>query len=177
MTRTRKRRVSDTNKHWSDSQRIEAVTLYMATGSPTQTCATLGIPLKTFEGWQCSVWFKEIKARLRDESHLKLDSRLEKIVQKSLNLIEDRLDNGNSVLDQKSGRVVKVPVNIRDGIKATTELMNRQDLIRKEPDKQVLEETIDNRLLKLAQQFAQFSKQVKKPIEKVIEGEVIPCPT
>lgn len=180
MTRTRKRRVDSTFERWSDSQKIEAVTLYLATGSPTQTCATLGIPISTFQKWQVQSWFKEYKTQIRDEEHLELDAKMSKIVHKALALVEDRLDNGNAQLNQKTGKLTQVPVNIKDAIKASSDLLDRRELLRDKPEQKVLEETIDNRLLKLAEQFANFSKGLKNESKtsqiaqgSIIEGEVI----
>ena len=177
MTLRRKRKLDARQERWSESQKIEAVMLWLATGSPTQTCAALSIPLATFEKWKPQPWFKEVVARVRDEETMELDTRLSRIVKKSLDLVEDRLENGNYQFNQKTGKLVQVPVNLRDSVKASAELMQRRDILRAKPEQKVLEETIDNRLLKLANEFAKFAKDAsKKPqieLGSIIEGEVI----
>jgi len=163
MTR-RRRKKSGTREWWSDNQRIEAVTAYLACGSPTQVCVALGIPLPTFNRWKTSTWFKELVEQLRNEDTLKLDAKLTRIVEKSLVQIEDRLDNGNHNYNPRTGVYDRVPVKLADITKAASSLLERQAKIRELPDKVEIDKTIDARLAKLGDEFSKFAKA------KTIEG-------
>jgi hypothetical protein len=166
MTR-RRRKKSGTREWWSDNQRIEAVTAYLACGSPTQVCVALGIPLPTFNRWKTSTWFKELVEQLRNEDTLKLDAKLTRIVEKSLVQIEDRLDNGNHNYNPRSGAYDRVPVKLADITKAAASLMEKQAKLREIPERAEIDKTIDARLAKLGEEFTKFSKA------KTIEGTVI----
>lgn len=157
MTR-RRRKKPGTTGWWSDNQRIEAVTTWLALGNMPLTAAATGIPKDTLNRWRYSDWWKELVAQIRSEETLALDGKLSKIVNKALAVVEDRLDNGNFQYDQKSGEHVRVPVNLKDSIKATADLLDRRETLRKIPQKQEIENTVDDRLAKLAEEFARFAK-------------------
>ena len=112
--------------------------------------------------------------QIRSEETLALDGRLSKIVNKALAVVEDRLDNGNFQYDPKTGGNVRVPVNLRDSMKATADLMDRREILRQQPMQEQIEKTVDDRLAKLADEFARFAKAKDvTPKPKVIEHEEI----
>ena len=158
MTKRRRRAKSATGKWWSEAQKIEAVTTWLALGSIPLTAAATDIPKDTLVRWRYTEWWKELVQQIRSEETLALDGRLSKIVNKALAVVEDRLDNGNVQLNQKTNELVRVPVNIKDAIKATADLMDRRDVIRSAPQQQQIEKTVDDRLAKLAEEFARFAK-------------------
>ena len=49
MTRKKKRDLKAEGKWWSESQKIEAATTFLALGNATQTAAVLNIPKATFD--------------------------------------------------------------------------------------------------------------------------------
>jgi hypothetical protein len=164
MSRRRKRSTNAVNKWWSESQKIEAVTTFLALGNATQTAAVLEIPLATFNRWKYSDWWKKIEEDLKSEEHLQLNSRLKKIVSKALDVTEDRLTNGNYQYDPKTSELVRVPVSLKDATKAATDMMTRRDILEEKPAQQQIEKTVDDRLAKLAEQFKAFAKPKEKDI-------------
>ena len=48
MTRRKKRDLKSEGKWWSESQKLEAATTFLAIGNGAQTAAALEIPLATF---------------------------------------------------------------------------------------------------------------------------------
>ena len=175
MPRRRKKRdLKASGKWWSEAQKIEAVTTWLALGSLPLTAAATGIPKDTIVRWRYTDWWKELVLQIRSEETLALDGRLSKIVNKALAVVEDRLDNGNSQYDTKTGGNVRVPVNLRDSMKATADLMDRREILRQQPMQEQIEKTVDDRLAKLADEFARFAKAKDvTPKPKVIEHEEI----
>jgi len=159
MPRKRKKRdLKAAGKWWSESQKIEAVTTWLALGSIPLTAAATDIPKDTLVRWRYTDWWKELVLQIRSEETLALDGRLSKIVTKALSVVEDRLDNGNFQYDPRTGGNVRVPVNLRDSMKATADLMDRREMLRKQPQQEQIEKTVDDRLAKLADEFARFAK-------------------
>jgi hypothetical protein len=175
MPRRRKKRdLKASGKWWSEAQKIEAVTTWLALGSLPLTAAATGIPKDTIVRWRYTDWWKELVLQIRSEETLALDGRLSKIVNKALAVVEDRLDNGNFQYDPKTGGNVRVPVNLRDSMKATADLMDRREILRQQPMQEQIEKTVDDRLAKLADEFARFAKAKDvTPKSKVIEHEEI----
>lgn len=159
--------------NWSDAKKIETVTTYLALGKAPMVEAVTGVPRQTIRIWKMQPWWKELEEEIRREETLELDSRLGKIVNKSLDVVMDRLENGDYVFNSKTGKVARVPVKMRDATTATNTLLDKRQLLRKNPiEKAQHQQQFEDRLLKLAEQFAEFAIG-KKPKEKVIEGEVV----
>jgi hypothetical protein len=164
MAKRKKRDLAASGKWWSESQKIEAVTTYLALGNATQTAGVLDIPLPTLNRWRYADWWKKIEEDLKTEEHLQLNARLKKIVSKALDVTEDRLTNGNYQYDPKTSDMVRVPVSLKDATKAATDMLARQDIIQDKPVQQQIERTVDDRLAKLAEQFKAFAKPKEKDI-------------
>lgn len=160
---------------WSEKKKIEAVTTYLALGKLPFVTQVTGVPHETLRHWKKQEWWKDLASQIRTEDNQELDSRLTKVVDKSLEVVVDRLENGEFFMD-KTGKVHRVPVKLKDATKVTADLLDRRSLLRKEPTKQLAEkqESINERLLGLAEQFAAIAlgKDPRKT-EKIIEGEVI----
>ena len=81
------------------------------------------------------------------------------------------------ILNSKTGEVLRIPVKLRDISRVTVEMLTQRDNIRKAPMEREKEEHQADRLLKLAEQFAEFAKAVgntKSPKREIeIEGEII----
>lgn len=156
-------------RHYSDSQKIEAVTTYLMVGSLKMTAAMLKININTIKLWRKSQWWKDIENDLRAQEDLQLSKRLQNIVTKSLDVIEDRMENGDFVYDQKSGQMRRKPVSMRETAKVMLDLQDRRDVLidRHMEEQSVSADKIENTLKKLADEFAKIANQVtaKQPVE------------
>jgi len=164
MTRRKKRDLVASGKWWSDSQKLEAATTYLALGNGAQTAAVLDIPIQTFNRWKYTDWFKKIVEDLKSEDSLKLNARLTKLVSKALDVTEDRLDKGNYQYDPKTSELIRVPVSMKDAAKVANDMLERKDVIESKPQQEQIEKTVDDRLAKLAEQFKAFAKPKEKDI-------------
>ena len=158
------RKASETRRWYSDSQKLEAVKCWLICGSITQTAAALNIPLPTLKEWRYSRWWQEIATDLRSEDNMQLTARLKKIAAKSLDLVEDRLENGDWVLNQKTGKLMQKPVNLRDlGVISNSTIQNIGKLEDKPQQEQDNKKVVDQLTL-LAKKFEEFSK-AKRPVQ------------
>src|ERR1700756_1348319 len=105
-----RRAVSDKLKRWSDGQKIEAVQSYLLLGNLTLVASVLKIPRDTLKIWKTTEWWKNMVEELRVQDDLQLSTRLQKIISKSFDAVEDRLDHGDFVYDQKTGEMRRKPV-------------------------------------------------------------------
>ena len=145
--------------HWSDNQRVGAVTTYLASGNLSLTSVATEIPLATLNRWKVAPWWKELTETIRSEENLVLDSKLAKIVDKSVGQLMDRIEHGDYQFDQKTGAIVRVPIKARDASKITTDMIDRRQLLQaRQVEKKEGPTKIEERLLKLAESFASFGK-------------------
>lgn len=159
---------------WNDKKKLEAVTTYLATGNLSLTSKMINVPRKTLEVWKGSDWWKDTVAEMQSEGALQLSSKLEKVVSKSLESINEILTNGDYIYDSKKGKVVRIPPKLRDLHRVSTDLIDKQMVLNKKANTQVSsEESTEGRLLKLAEQFAKFvqKKEVERVVNEVVEGE------
>jgi hypothetical protein len=164
-----RRAVGDKQKRWSDSQKTEAVQMYMILGSLKLVSGALQIPFDTLKVWKASEWWKTLEGDLRVQEDLQLSARLTKIVNKSYDVVEDRLENGDFVYDQKSGKMRRKPVNMRDAHKVAVDLMDKKDMLieRHIQGDSVTTDKIEKTLQDLAANFAKIAGQIKThgPVE------------
>jgi hypothetical protein len=159
---------------WDDKKKLEAVTTYLATGNLELTSKMINVPRKTLEVWKKHEWWNETVGQIQSEGALQLSSKLEKVVAKSLDSINDIIANGDYVYDAKRGKVVRVPPKLRDLHRVSSDLIDKQMVLAKKANKHVAsEESTEGRLLKLAEQFAKFvqKKDVERVVNEVVEGE------
>lgn len=161
--------------HWKEAKRIEAVTTYLAIGSVAETSRQLGIPLPTLEGWKASDWWKELVQKIQSEEDQKLDAKTSKIIDKALENILDRIENGEDIYDQKTGKIKKMPAKLRDLNTAFNSLLDKRQLLRNKPTKIIEQHSTAVQLQNLAEQFAKFvEKKVEElPTQHYIDGDTV----
>jgi hypothetical protein len=152
-------------KWWSPETRIKAVTLYLLYGNSERVGKALGMPSATIRRWKMEPWWAELVHRVRLEGNDKLDSQISKTIQKAMQEVEDRLENGEYVYDGRRGEMVRVPVKTTDAVRVVGTLFDKRALLRGEPTKRVEQTNINDKLKQMAEQFAKFAKT------KEIKGE------
>ena len=152
---------------WTHNQKLEAVSTYLMLGSMPQVAIVTGVPLPTLKIWKQSDWFKEYSLQLKTEDIQQLDSNIRRIVDKSLKALEDRIDLGDAQFDQKTGKITRIPIKAHVALRISTELLTKQEKLNKDPIKEQVEKTIDDRLAMLSQEFARFA------VMKSVSGESI----
>lgn len=165
---SKNRKISDVNKPWSMDQKVDAVkTFVVMGGNIAQTGQVLGIPYQTIQHWMKTQWWKDLYDELKHEDNIVLSHRLQKIVSKTMDLVEDRLEKGDIFYDQKLGKMVRKEVSLRDAHDVMRTTFQMRDQIEK-PAAVVLEESsVADKLTQLAKQFEQFAtaQKQKPPVE------------
>jgi hypothetical protein len=116
---------------------------------------------------------------IQSDEDTELSTRLQKIVNKSLDAVVDRLENGEYVYNNRTGNITRVPANLKDVHRVAVDLHDKRTLLRNRQVAKRDEGSEGDRLLKLAEQFASFANAVAKSKkdpdhdEKIIDGEVI----
>jgi len=172
-----KRRAIDAKgKHWSDSQKLEAVQTYLMLGSVRMTSAALKIPEITLKIWRSSAWWKDLESELKIQDELQLSTRLKKIAEKSFAAVEDRLEHGNYVFDQKTGKIKRIPVSMKDAHKVAMDSIQQKELIGRKHVETANDGQIMNKLEQLATKFAEMATnkfQEIKDDSRTVELEIV----
>jgi len=117
-------------KHWSTEKKIQVVMAYLVLGKMPMVEAATGVPAGTIHQWKRQEWWDELVRQVRVEENIQLDARLSKILSKTLDIVEDRLDNGDWMYDPKEGNITRIPVKLRDAAAVSDTAWNRRDAVR-----------------------------------------------
>ena len=165
------------NKFWSDKQKIEAVTTYiMLGGNLALTSRQLKIPEITMRKWKTTDWWNKLESDVRKEERMQLSSRLKNVMERSWDVVADRLEKGDWIYDQKLGELRRKPVTMKDaGTLAVqaAKLRNEMDLTENHT---IAAEHIEDKLNKLAKAFGDLAKgklQELPPAEDIQFVEVV----
>lgn len=156
----RRRHVDSFRCHWNDNQKLEAIKLYLLLGNVALTAATLKIPDATLRVWRRTAWWKDLEIELKAQESIVVSHKLKKIVDKSLDEIDDRITNGDYIYDMKKQALVRKPVGLRDLTTTTNILMQRNEAITKEQQQEQMgasTATIADQLKFLANEFAKMN--------------------
>jgi hypothetical protein len=156
---------------WTQDQKLKFVRIFCTYGNMAIASVESGVPIDTCNAWRNQQWFKDALLVIQGEVSDQRDANINRIVEKSLMAVEDRLDHGDAQFNQASGEIVRIPVKAQVVMKITSDLLNRQDRVISEPMKKELEKTIDDRLAMLSQEFARFASM------KTIDVEVVDAPS
>ncbi len=159
--------LSGPGHNYTWEKKYEVVTQMLALGNQRLVAEISKVPYNTISAWKKQEWWDELVQQIKYEKTVALDSKLSKIIDKSLSVVEDRLENGEMVFDRKTQEFVRRPVVLKDASKAANDLLARQAIVRKSSEESSKEtETMQETLGKLADEFAKFTKTLKKSVEK-----------
>lgn len=158
-------------EHWTDVKRIEVVTTWLVLGNVSLVEAATGVPKGTIRRWKFEPWWGEMVREIQTESDQELDTKLAKRIDKALDIVNDRLENGDFQYDPKKGTFVRKPVGLRDTWRVTNEMVDKRMLLRKQPRENTNQEAIGDILKNLAKEFSEMAR--RRLTEKVIEHEEV----
>lgn len=163
---------------WSDKKRLEVLTTFLATGSQAHTSAITGVPEETIRSWRKADWWTERAKEMKADSHVQLDKKLSGVMDKALDAVVDRIENGEYMYDPRTGEIKRIPAKLRDVQKVTNDMIDKKillDKIQKGKEEQVKQQITADHLVLLAKEFAKFATGKAPPesddIKSVIEGE------
>jgi len=155
---------------WPVEKKIEVVTKFLALGNLRLVAELSGISYDTIRDWQKTSWWKDMENEIRVSRNIQQDSKLTRIIDKALDSIEDRIENGEHVFDQRTGQVVRRPVALRDVNTTANTLMQRQAILEKmggDNNINQTQKTITEQLAMLATEFAKFNNRHKKQAQTI----------
>lgn len=146
-------------KHnYSDQKRVQVVTSYLALGKAPMVEAVTGVPAQTIRVWKMQQWWKDLVREIQTSEDQELDGKLTRVIDKSIDVINDRLEKGDFILDSKTGSIKRVPVKMRDSHRVATDLLDKRNVLRGKPTSITERVSTEDVLRKLAAQFQEFTK-------------------
>lgn len=147
--------------YYKEEFRIKAACVYAMTGSAAKTGEILGIKPGTIRQWKLQPWWQQVIDRIRNEKDDELDVKLTHIMDKSLEVINDRLENGDFVYDVKKGELVRKPMGGKETAVVTSIMVDKRAMIREKRVVRRQETEVMDRLKNLASEFEKMTKHHK----------------
>jgi transposase-like protein len=149
------------NTTWSQEARIQAVSQYLVLGNMALVSSITKIPHQLLRAWKQQPWWDEIAAQVRATENIQMDNKLSKIVDKSLDAVLDRVENGEYVYNVKTGTIIRKPVNMKDVAKVSTDMLTKRELLRGNATERTEQSSISvaDQLKALALEFAKWAPQ------------------
>ena len=166
-----RRKINAPKEHWGDTQKLETVEAYiMLGGNAKQTSVALGVPHATIQRWRKTEWWRDAYEEVKQQDNIVLSLRLQKIVARSLDLVEDRLEKGDIFYDQKLGQIIRKEVSLRDAHQVFKDSFMVKEAIEKPASLLLDNESVADKLSILAAQFATLAASTKaKPAIEVTD--------
>ena len=151
-------RVAGRRETYTEKQKMEAVCSFAVCGNSRRVAEITKIPEATIRAWKQTEWWYETTQRIIQEENEELDVKLTKLINKAVENVNDRLDNGDLIYDTKRGELVQRPMSGKDTAIVAAITLDKRQLLRGQPTSRVETVSQDQRLLRLAEQFQAFSK-------------------
>lgn len=165
--------------HYSDKEKLNAVCVFAVAGNSRRVAEITGVPEATIRAWKSTEWWNEAMSRIITEQDEELNSKLTKLVDKAVDAVNDRLDNGNYVYNPKLDKLIRKPVDAKELAIVTAISIDKRQLLRGQPTARIERVSQDERLQKLSDQFKKFANaqeitQVKETVDvDVVDGELV----
>ena len=113
--------------------------------------------------WRKQDWWLSLADELRQAKKAKRGAKLSSIIDQSLEVIQDRLENGDFILNNKTGEILRKPVALRDAAQISNNLLGRQLQIEDMAEKlDQQKDTVSETLAMLANEFKKFNRMKHK---------------
>lgn len=148
---------------------IQAGRLYLVYGNYQRVSTELGVDRTTVRNWANKDWWPVLLEELKYLKNIELDSKYTHALEKSLSELMDRLENGDEVIDTKSGTKHRKKIGARDAALISAIMYDKRALLRGDPTQ--IKENNFNLNDRMDQLQGMFEKIARKSEERVIEGE------
>lgn len=166
---------------WSEKKRIEALTIFAATGRFIEAERLTGVPQGTIRSWLKEEWALRMLEEIRAENDQAIDAKFTQVIGTANELLLERLQNGDEKV-LRDGTKIKVQVPAKDLAIITAINIDKRQLLRGKPTSRSESVSETGRLQKLEQMFLKLANRtVGKPQEiqdveftEVVEDESEP---
>lgn len=162
------------NTHWyPEEDKIEACTLWAVTRDIDKVHGITSIPKWAIRRWMKEPWWDNVVQQVRKEQNELLDAQLTKVIGKAVEVIQDRIENGEVYVDRKTKEQYRVPVNVKSASIALEVTAKERHLIRGEATTRSESVSDDQKLAKLKDQFEKLAQSKQINTEPPMEGEYV----
>jgi hypothetical protein len=158
--------------HYTEKEKLNAVCVFAVAGNSRRVAEITGVPESTIRAWKTTEWWNEAIGRIITEQDEELGSKLTKLVDKAVDAVNDRLENGNYVYNTKLDKLIRKPVDAKELAIVTAISIDKRQLLRGQPTSRTEHISQDERLKKLSDQFRNFANAKEITQDATIVGKI-----
>jgi len=166
-------------KFYPQVTKVDAATLYAVYGDIKQVSELAKVPESVIRGWKQEPWWIELQKQVYSEQNEKLAARISRVLDKTITHLEDRLENGDEVLNVRTGEIISKKVDASVLAKMFENMAHQRRITRGEPTSISAKIGVQDRLSELEKAFIRFAnaKELKDEtgIREVQEDKESPC--
>ena len=158
---------------WPIEKKIEVVSQFLVLGNMKIVAAATGVSYDVVREWKTQPWWSELEGEIRQSQNIEMDTKLSRIVEKSLDATLDRVENGDFVYNNKTGTLDRKPVALRDVARVSVDILSKRELLRGNATerKETTTTSIGEQLKLLAAEFAKWQVKEQPEVIELIEVE------
>lgn len=143
--------------YWPQEKKLQVCTLFASGVTSSADLERLtGVPESSVRRFRHEEWWPEMLEQVYAAMDQETESKQTKVINKTLDLIQDRLEGGDYILS-RDGEIRRKPINGRELSQIHTAVVDKRQLLRQRSVKKDTT-TAENRLEKLAKDFTKFLK-------------------
>lgn len=161
------------NTHWyPEEKKIEVATLWAVLRDVDKVHHIEQVPRWAIRRWMNEPWWQNVVDCVVKEKNELLDAKLTDVVHKAVELIQDRIENGD-IQKTKDGEEIRVPTRLRDATHALETTFKQRQLLRGEATSRTEAVDSNTKLTQLKDQFEKLAKSKQVNTEQPLEGEYV----
>lgn len=155
------------NASWPIEKKIEVVSQWLVLGNMKLVAASTGVGYDLIRAWKTQAWWKDLENEIRQTQNIEMDTKLSKIVERSLEAVLDRVENGDYFFDQKAQEVRRKPVTLRDVARVSVDILSKRELLRGNATerKETSQVSVQEHLKMMMAEFARWQTPEKQTID------------
>ena len=159
---------------YTEEQKREAVNRWAILGSTTKVLKglTYTLPRQTFLSWRKTEWWHDMISEVRVFHKEAVDGKFSGLIDKLIDTIDDRIANGDQVVDPKTGRKSFKKVSLKDATTTLKEVIEKRALFRGEPTSHRKTTSVEKKLHDIQERLEDYAAKSKTLSEKEKDGSV-----
>jgi len=150
-------------------KKVHAACLYAVTGNFEQVSKLVDIPTNQLKSMANEQWWDDVIKQVRHEENDQLTAKMTTFIDKSIDAMLERLENGDRVVNLKTGEIYSAPVRLRDMAIPVGILIDKRNLLRGEATSRTERLGQEEALDKLGKRFEAFAKKLNIKEPEVID--------
>ena len=160
---------AESPSRYAPEVKVAAAALYVVLPSSRKVARMLDLNDRTIRYWRHEPWWHVVTREVRKTKNEELDAQLTDLLELSVGELADRITNGETVIDQKTGQLRVIPVKTRDLAGAMHIVFDKREMLRRDPVSNTKETAVSEHLANVAEKLEKLVGKIPEPV--VVEGE------